>query len=289
MKFNPFRNLKRKSKSEVAVHLIVSLVFMLVALSYIYIFVWALIAGAKSHTEIVMEPFGLPETWNWNHYLEVFRELEVSGTKFLGMFLNSVWFSVVPNALGVYVTATFAYCCAKYKFPGRNLLYTIVLVVITLPIYGSGGANYRLYYNLGLIDNYAQALIVGGFSINFLYFMAFFKNMSWTYAEAAMMDGANAFQIYHRVMLPQAKPMIGALFLTSWLTAWNSYEGCLVYYPNLPTLPAGIYQFNQEMIYRARLDILFAACVLITIPALLLFTIFNKTITSNVSVGGIKG
>ena len=119
--------------------------------------------------------------------------------------------------------------------------------------------------------------------------MSFFKNLSWTYAEAAMMDGAENFAIYFRVMLPQAKPMFGALFLTQCIGVWNSYESALIYLPNLPTLPVGIYQFNAEMIYRARLDILFAACVIITIPALLLFIVFNKTITSNVSLGGIKG
>ena len=90
-------------------------------------------------------------------------------------------------------------------------------------------------------------------------------------------------------MLPQAKTIFGALFLTQWIGNWNSYEAHLVYLPNLPSLPVGIYQFNMEMMYRARLDILFAACVITVIPALILFIAFNKTITSNVSVGGIKG
>ena len=103
------------------------------------------------------------------------------------------------------------------------------------------------------------------------------------------MDGANDFMIYFKVMLPQAKPIFGAMFLTQWIQIWNTYESSLVYLPNLPTLPVGIYQFNTEMIYRARLDILFAACVIITIPALILFIVFNKTITTNVSMGGIKG
>ena len=104
-----------------------------------------------------------------------------------------------------------------------------------------------------------------------------------------MMDGANAFQIYLYAMLPQAKPILGALFLTGWVGSWNSYEGALVYLPNLPTMPVGIYQCNTEMIYRARFDILFAACLLVSIPALILFAVFNKTITTNVSVGGLKG
>ena len=104
-----------------------------------------------------------------------------------------------------------------------------------------------------------------------------------------MVDGAGPFGIYFRVMLPQAKPMFGALFLTTWLASWNSYESTLLYLPDVPTLPVGIFQFNAEMMYRARLDILFAACVLVCIPALVLFTVFNKVITTNVSVGGIKG
>ena len=63
----------------------------------------------------------------------------------------------------------------------------------------------------------------------FLYFTAYFKNLSWTYAEAAMMDGADDFQIYFRVMFPQAKPIFGALFLTTWITNWNNYESALIY------------------------------------------------------------
>ena len=113
--------------------------------------------------------------------------------------------------------------------------------------------------------------------------------ISLTSYEAAQIDGCGHFGIYFRIMFPQAKPIFGALFLTTWLASWNNYESALLYLPNLPTLPVGIYQFNTEMIFRARLDILFAACVLVSLPALILFTAFNKVITTNVSLGGIKG
>lgn len=289
-KFDLFKNFRRKSPGENIVNILVSVIFFLVAASYVYIFVWALIAGAKTHTEIVMDPFGLPEKWHWEHYLEVFKTLKVNGSDFWDMLFNSIYFSVVCVFVQQFTTISFAYCCTKYKFPGSKLIYPIILVMITLPLYGNSGAMYKLLHQLGLIDSYAQIITsISGFSIQFLYYMAFFKNVSNTYAEAAILDGANDFQIYYKVMLPQAKPIFGALFLTSWLTVWNSYESALVFLPNLPTLPVGIYQFNMEMIYRARLDIIFAACVIISIPALVLFLVFNKTITSNVSIGGIKG
>lgn len=285
-----FKGFSRKAPMEIAVHIVVSAIFMVVALSYLYVLIWAFIAGLRTNSEIVMNPFALPTTWNWRNYIDVFSLLDVNGNKFLDMLFNSVWFSVAGTFLNQVVTMSFAYCCCKYKFPGSALPYTIVLVMLTLPIYGSGGATYRLLKTLGLVDSYAHVLVsAAGFNISFLYYTAFFKNLSWAYAEAAMMDGANDFQIYLYAMFPQAKPIFGALFLTTWISSWNNYEGALVYLPNLPTLPVGIYQFNVEMIYRSRLDILFAACVLISIPAIILFIIFNKTITTNVSVGGIKG
>lgn len=289
-KLDLLKNFRRRSPSENIVNVLVSAIFFLVAASYVYIFVWAVIAGCKTHTEIVMDPFGLPVKWHWEHYLEVFDMLEANGSNFWDMLYNSVYFSVACVLVQQLTTIAFAYCCTKYKFPGSKLVYPIILVMITLPLYGNSGAMYKLLHQLGMIDSYTQIITsLSGFSIHFLYYMAFFKNVSNTYSEAAILDGANDFQIYYKVMLPQAKPIFGALFLTSWLTIWNSYESALVYLPNLPTLPVGIYQFNKEMIYRARLDIVFAACVIISIPALLLFLIFNKTITSNVSIGGIKG
>lgn len=284
------KSFQRKSKGEIALHVFVSLVFLLVAASYVYTFLWAVIAGAKTHVEIVVDPFGLPEIWHWEHYIEVFSLLEVNGHGFWEMLFNSVYFSVAAVFVQQFCTMSFAYCCTKYKFPGSTLPYTIILIMMTLPLYGTGGAVYRLMTNLGLIDSYAQIITsASGFSVIFLYYRAFFLNMSWSYAEAAQIDGAHDFQIYFKVMLPMAKPIFGALFLTNWLGIWNSYESPLVYLPNKPTLPVGIYQFNTEMLYKARFDILFAACVIISIPAIVLFAVFNKVITTNVSVGGLKG
>lgn len=283
-------SLRRKSKAEVAIYLFVSLVFAVIAFSYVYIYVWAIIAGTKTHVEIVNNPFSLPEVWNWKHYIEAFTLFKVNGVGFWEMLFNSIYFSVVCTLVQQFVTIAFAYCCTKYKFPGSELPYLIILIMSTLPIYGTAGATYRLYSNLGILDSYAQIICAtAGFSMQFLIYRGFYKNTSWAYAEAAMMDGADEFKIFTKVMFPLAKPIFWSLFLSSWLGTWNSYSSGLIYHPSLPTLPVGIYQFNTEMVYRARLDILFAACIIISIPAVVLFTAFNKMLTTSISVGGIKG
>ena len=199
-----FKNFKRKAPSEIAVHCFVSVIFMVVALSYLYILVWSFIAGLRTNNEIVLDPFGLPTTWNWHHYIEVFEKLEVKGHNFFDMFFNSVWFSVLGPLIQQFVTCWFAYTCSKYKFPGSGLPYAIVLIMITLPIYGTGGAMYKLNYSLGLIDSYARVILMAeGFNMHFLYYTAYFKNLSWTYAEAAQIDGANDFLIYFKIYLMQ--------------------------------------------------------------------------------------
>lgn len=287
---NPFKNFKRKSRFEIILHCCVSLVFLIVAASYVYILFWTFMSGAKTHSEIVMDPFALPKKWLFEHFIEVFKVLQVGGHNFFEMTFNSAWFSIVGVFINQFTTVTFAYCCTKYKFPGSGLPYAIILIMTTLPIYGAGGATYKLYRSLGLVNTYWHVIAsAGGFSIMFLYYRAFFKNLSWTYAEAAMIDGAGHFRIYFEIMLPQARPIFGALFLTQWLSVWNSYESAMIYLPDLPTLPVGIYQFYTEMMYRARFDILFAACFIVALPALILFVVFNKVITTNVSVGGLKG
>ncbi|MDD6478735.1 MAG: carbohydrate ABC transporter permease [Oscillospiraceae bacterium] len=285
-----FKSLKRKSLPEKILYCFVSLIFAAVAFSYVYILFWMFMSGAKTHTEVALDTFGLPTVWHWENYRDVMSMLEVNGVGFWNMLFNSLWWSIIPVTLSIFTQCTFSYTCSKYKFPTSTWPYLIILVVMTLPIYGAGGASYRLGWRLGLINNmWAAFMNISGFSASYLYFNAYFKNLSWTYAEAAQIDGANDFQVYFRVMLPQAMPLLTALGITSWIAQWNDYTYILINQPKTPTLPVGIYNFNLEMTYRARLDILFAACFYVCIPCIILFIVFNKTITTNVSLGGIKG
>ena len=108
-----FKNFKRKSPAEIATHIVVSAIFMAVALSYLYILVWAVIAGLKTNTEIVMDPFSLPKIAQWKNYIDVFQLLEVNRNNFWDMLLNSVWFSVATVLIQQFTTISFAYVCGK--------------------------------------------------------------------------------------------------------------------------------------------------------------------------------
>ncbi|MBR2384669.1 MAG: carbohydrate ABC transporter permease [Clostridia bacterium] len=281
--------LQRKSTSEKILYSVVFLLFSAFALSYLYIFFWGVVATLKTHTENVLYPFAFPAKPQWKNFIEVFTLFTPKNTSFIKMTINSIYFSVVPAAGGILFCSMLSYVTTKYQFFGAKAYYYISFVVMLLPIYSSGGAMYKLIFELDLINNYLFVITAfGGLGATYMYFAAFFKNLSWSYAEAAFIDGANDWQVFFRVMFPQSLSMIGALFLLSWMGAWNSYDAQLLYLPKLPTLSVGIYLFDFDMQYYVRKDLLFAACMVSSIPTLIVFICFNKIMMSNVSLGGIK-
>ena len=277
-----------KTPAETVLYCIVFAVFCVFAFSYVYMLFWCVYSGMRSADEVAANPFGFSAI-RLGNYIDVFREMNANGADFMTLLGNSLYFSLLGAGLNILVTSMFAYVVAKYKFFGSRFIYMLVIVVITLPIFGSGSAMYRLLYKLKFLNSRLMILTsLGGFSMNFLYMHAFYSSMSWSYAEAAEIDGANDWQIYFRVMFPQSVTMAGSLFVLLWMTEWNSYGSALIYLPKMPTLAVGIYQFRTQMMYDSKMNILYAACAISLLPPLILFVSCNNALMSNVSLGGIK-
>ena len=283
------KKLIKKTISERIVYSIVFIIFCAFALSYLYCLFWCFMSGFKTHEEVILEPFALPEVWQFSNYTTGLSLLEVNGNNFFDMLFNSIYFSVLGAFLSVMSTCMIAYATTKYRFKGRKIFFYISLVMMILPIYGSGGSQYRLMYDLGFINSRWMILTaVGGLGTYYMYFNAFYKNLSWTYAEAAQIDGAGHFRTFFQVMLPQSLSMFGALFLLTWIAEWNNYGTAIIYLGEMPTLASGIYIFQISMTYLARMDILYAASALTLLVPLIIFAFFNKVLMSNISLGGIK-
>ncbi len=280
---------KSKTIGERITYTIVFLIFAFFAFSYLYMFLWAFLGGLKSHNENVMNPFGFPTKAHFENYLEVFSFLKVKKNTFWDLLKNSIIFACVGPLLSEFFTAAFAYATAKYKFPGSKIFFPLAILVGSIPIYGTSGADYILRYNLGTINSYTALLFCwGGLTGSYLLYYTTFKSLSWSFAEAALIDGANEYQVYFRVMFPQIINMFGALYITSWIAEWNNYSTYLITMRELPTIAAGLYLFDMNMQYHVRVDILYAGYFLASLPSIVLFALFSKTLLTNVSLGGIK-
>jgi ABC-type glycerol-3-phosphate transport system permease component len=281
-------NLMKKTPAEYVLYSIVFAIFCFFAASYVYMLFWCFYSGTRAPDIVVTDPFGFSKP-NFGNYIEVFRIMDANGAGFVEMLLNSLYFSIFGCAISIMVTTMFAYVCNKYTFPCSKLFYMIIIVITMLPIYGSGSGMYKMLFNLGFLNSPLMLLTsIGGFNMNFLYLFAFFSGLSWNYAEAAQIDGANDWQVFFQIMFPQSIAMVGSLYVLAWLAEWNSYGTALIYLPKMPTLAVGIYQFQQQMQYESRYDILYAACAISIIPPLTLFVLCNNALMSNISLGGIK-
>ncbi len=288
MKRTKKTSLFKRSPSEKALYAIIFAIFCIFSASYVYMIFWCFISGMRNADALIMQPFAF-NGFQPQNYIEVLTKFEVDGHSFLQMLFNSLYFCFLGPFLCITVTSMMSYVTAKYRFFGSKAVYFVVLVVITLPLYGTGTAMYKLLHNLGFINSYAMILTsLNAFSIYYMYFFAFWQGVSKSYAEAAEIDGANKWQIYFSVMLPQAVAMFGSLFLLLWITEWNSYATALIYLPKLPTLAVGIYKFELMMKYHTRPDILYAACFISLLPPLILFACCNGALMNNVSLGGLK-
>ena len=283
------RHFARKSAGQIVIESIMTLFCMTIACSYLYILIWCFINSLKTGPEVVLEPFGLPKVLHWENYKNILSELEVQRVSFFGMLFNSIYFSVGGALISTYITALFAYVTTKYKFPGSNLIATFVFIKMFLPLYGTSAAEYKMYFNIGLLNSYAFIITAcGAMTVNYLYFRAMYKTLSGGTAEAAEIDGANDFQIWWNIILPQSMGLMTAIFIMSWMQTWGDYTTPLLYLRRLPSLAVGLYMFEQETVSSASKHILYAGCVIISIPPIVLYSFSLKTLTENVTIGAMK-
>lgn len=285
-------NKKNKVKSSLSWRItscIVVVIFSIYAAIYLYMLFWLIMSCLKTHSEIVMNPFSLPKKLQWSNFIDMFQAFSYNDTTLWGMIWNSIWHSVGSTIIHVWCAASVAYLSQKYKFPGAKMIAPFVVFTLVFPIYGSSGATYRLVYTFGFANNYTILITAGTIlTWNFLYFQAFFTNLSWSYAEAAFIDGANDWDVYYQIMLPQAVGIIGAIGITFWSTSWADYSSQILYLTEMPTLSVGIYYFQLEMVQRARMDVLYCACFISLLPVFTLYVLFNNVLFKNISLGGIK-
>ena len=278
-------------KTAKIVRAIVVGIFTVYAILLMFPYFYALdISFMENGRAFIRNTVHIPWPLHFKNYVLAFKELEVNGNNFFQMLINSLWYSIFPTALGLISSTCTGYVVCKYNFRGKWFIYNMVLVVMMVPIMGNFTAQYRLYHKLHLINSPLILIAsLGGFGSMFMYVYSFFKTVSWNYAEAAFIDGAGHFTVFVKIMVPMIMPMLTAFFIMGFVGGWNDVTGPLTWLENMPTLPYGIYEYEQKTKYFANQPIYFAGIIISIIPVVILFGVFQNTIMNNVSIGGLKG
>ena len=282
------RQLRKKTSTG---KIIAFILFSLYSATLIFAWGWVLVQSFKDPDVFINDKISIPWPPTFANYVDAFKNLSVAnGVGMFGMIINSVWYTVGSLLVQMASSVACAYVIAKFKFPGRNLLFSIALITMMIPVVGSMPSAFRVYDALGMLDSPLIILrCLNAFGWNFVVIHGFFKALSWSYAESAYIDGANHFQAFFNVMLPQVAAPVFALCIMSFINLWNDYMTPLVYFPSWPTLVTGLYLYENEMGRMLNYPTLFAGVLICVLPVITIFIAFQKQILEINISGGLKG
>ena len=284
--------IKKSSAGYKAIKWVVFAIFVAYSLSLLIPFVWMFVSSFKSRGEYNLgNIFGFPKEWEFNNLIEVLK-FEINGQAVWSMLLMSIVTTVLGTAINVGLSAISAYCVSKYKFPGRKLIYGAAIFTMIVPIVGTLPAQVKMMETFGMMDSLIGVLFLysGCFGFNFIMLYGAFETISWSYAEAAQMDGANRFQILFRIMLPIARGPIIAVCILQAIVYWNDYSTPFLFMNSVKTLAVGLQSLQNEMINREQdYPMVFSAVMVAVIPVVILFACVQNNIIKKTVAGGLKG
>lgn len=279
----------RSYKLTIAVNrFLIYIILLAASLFCIFPFLWMVSTSFKSMSEAFrMPPSFIPEKFVFKNYPDGWAYAD-----FTRFTINTI-FVAVMSTIGVVITSSLvAYGFSRFRARFSGLLLTILLGTIMLPSQVTLIPQYLLYNRLGWIDTYFPLIVpawVGGGAFNIFLFIQFFKTLPKELDEAAIVDGANSFQIYLYIMLPSVKPVILAITVMSLVYNWNDYFSPLIYLNSMEkyTIAIGL-QFFQSVYGSMRIGMMMAVATLTLIPVLLIFFICQRYFVEGIKMSGLK-
>jgi multiple sugar transport system permease protein len=234
-------------------------------------------------------------TYVFRNYFRVFedaRSQTTGSSLFLRWIINSFVVVMLKTVMTIVIASLAGYAIARLNFPGKELLFVLVLFIMTIPGQVTFISNYLVLKNLGLLNTVWGLTISGIVVAGQVFFMKqFFETLPKELEEAAKIDGATPFQTFMRVIVPVTGPALGALTITSAQGTWNEYFWALIVLQSPQdnfTLPIGLNSFNRLYGNAGDQGLILAGAIVSAIPVIILFAIFQRYFVSNAASSGGK-
>ena len=262
------------------------------AIGFTVPFLWTIGTSLKPLTDLyTFPPKFLPSVPRWDNYTDVFT---------LAPFATFLWNSVIVTALAVLgqtlSAAVVAYGFSRFRFPGRDMLFIVVLATMMLPWHVTIVPSFLLYSKLGWINTFLPLIVpsfFGGGAFYIFLLRQFFLTLPRDLDEAAKIDGANSMHIFLQIILPLAKTALATVAIFAFIEHWNEFIGPLIFLnsPEKFTVAIGLRYFLVTPFSgdEPREAILMAASLIVALPPLALFFAAQKYFVQGIVTTGMKG
>lgn len=279
---------KSKKRQEQITKIILYILLITISIILLAPLWWMVSTSLKPMEEVVQyPPRFIPETWQWSNYLRT-----IQAFPFLRYAKNTLFITFFVVLGNVVANSFIAYGFAKVDFPGKKVLFSLVLATMMVPGFVTMIPQYILFTKLGWVGTYLPLIVPAFFGNAFNIFLMrqFYMSISDDVIEAAQIDGANHLYIWSRLMIPMTKPVLITIAITSFNGAWNDFLGPLLYIQDEQkyTLQIGLQTFKSQS--GTQWNYLMAGATLVMLPTVLLFFFAQKYFLEGMDLtGGTKG
>lgn len=251
-------------------------------------FLWLVFGAMKTPQEIRMIPPTIfPETWSFTNFSRLFLEEDLNIFRY---YLNSIKVSVSVVSLQLFTSALAGYVFAKFKFPGKNIIFWFIMSTMIIPPQVTMIPGYLMLSKLGLINSHLGLIIpsaIGAFGIFLV--QQFMLGLPDSYLESARMEGAKEITIFTKIVIPLSGPALATVGIMTFIWNWNSYLWPMIILKSdqLRTLPIILFWFSTQ--HASKIEMVSAASVIIVFPIVILFLVIQKWIIGGLTMSGIKG
>ncbi|HCZ05545.1 MAG: multiple sugar transport system permease protein [Thermotogota bacterium] len=270
------------------INISILVVLLLGAVVMVFPFYYMFITSLKQAAYVfTVPPQLIPKPATFENYIFVWKE-----ANFGRYFLNSVTITVPGVALNVFLSALTAYGFARYDFPLKEVIFSLLIATLSVPGLLLIIPQFQIVSRFGfLIDNKLTVILTagaGGIAFNAFFLRGFFEGLPKEIEESAEIDGCNAFQVFWYIVMPMARPAIATLVIMSFLGIWDDY-----FWPSLIlqskhnwTLPIGIMALKGQ--HTVRWNLIFAGTMIAVTPVLIIYFLLQKYFVKAVAEGGLK-
>ena len=260
---------------------------MLVSIGCIFPLWWAFASSLKTQQTVFTDLSLFPKEPHWENYYLAWTKAD-----FGLYFFNSLLYTVTV-VIGVLLVASMAaYAFSRFQFPGKNILFLIIISTMMIPIPGSFIALYVLLNKLHLVNTqlgYILPQINGGLALGIFLLKTFFDDLPKELEDSARIDGCGRFRVYWHIALPLARPALAVLAIFNILAVWNEYLLAMLVLSgkNLMPLQRGLMVFQGAHI--TQYPLLMAGIVITVLPVLVIYLMLQKHIIKGITAGAVKG
>lgn len=279
----------RRKQTKITVQKTIAFI-LLVALGLLFFIpvVWMFVSALKAN-QLVFDGKWIPQPAVWSNFPDALSEAP------FGVYFRNTAVIAIFSVTGVVLSSSLvAYSFARLRWPGRDLVFVLVLATMLLPGIVTFIPQYILFSKIGWVDTFLPLIVPQWFGSAFFIFLLrqFYRSIPYDLSDAAKIDGASQLRIWWQIIMPLSKPALAAVAILQFTGVWEDYFNPLIYLsdPNKFTLQLGLKVFeNAEAGGVPQWNYLMAAGLVVMLPVLVVFFVAQRYFIEGITLTGIKG